>query len=50
MANKGEKYKALHDFLTDSFDLFDLKIFLTFNEYEEVVEAVNWQGASTKAP
>jgi hypothetical protein len=49
MASKGEKYKALHDFLTDSFSLFDLKVFLRFNEYEEVVDAVNWQAGVSES-
>jgi hypothetical protein len=41
MATKGEKYRRLCEFLEGSFRREELARFLTLNEYEELVRAVN---------
>ena len=43
MATEGERIRGLRDFFADSFTVTELEMFLTMNEYGEVVDAVNQQ-------
>ena len=48
MATKGERYRALRDFLAASFDRNDFDEFLKLNGYEDIASAVVREAADSK--